>query len=63
MMYNNLTEYEKALANFGDRVGIIAGLEISNKITEEQAFQQVKDLYKELKQLRKQERKNWNSQM
>lgn len=62
-MYKNLSEYEKALANFGDRVGIIAGLEITDKITEEQAFQQVKDLYKELKQLRKQERKNWNSQM
>jgi hypothetical protein len=63
MSYENLTEYEKALANFGDRVGIIAGLEISDKISEEQAFQQVKDLYKELKQLRKQERKSWNSQM
>ena len=63
MTYTNLSEYEKALANFGDRVGIIAGLEITDKISEEQAFQQVKDLYKELKQLRKQERKNWNSQM
>ena len=63
MMYNELSEYEKALANFGDRVGIIAGLEITDKISEEQAFQQVKDLYKELKQLRKQERKNWDSQM
>ena len=62
-MYNELSEYEKALANFGDRVGIIAGLEIADKISEEQAFQQVKDLYKELKQLRKQERKNWDSQM
>lgn len=60
-MYDHLSEYEKALANLGDRVGIIAGLEISDKITEEQAFQQVKDLYKELKQLRKQERKGWNS--
>ena len=63
MTYSNLSEYEKALANFGDRVGIIAGLEITDKITEEQAFQQVKDLYKELKQLRKQERNNWNSHM
>ena len=63
MTYSNLSEYEKALANFGDRVGIIAGLEIADKISEEQAFQQVKDLYKELKQLRKQERNNWDSQM
>ena len=63
MTYSNLSEYEKVLANFGDRVGIIAGLEITDKITEEQAFRQVKDLYKELKQLRKQERNNWNSHM
>lgn len=63
MTYSNLSEYEKALANFGDRVGIIAGLEITDKISEEQAFQQVKDLYKELKQLRKQERKNWDSHL
>lgn len=63
MTYSNLSEYEKALANFGDRVGIIAGLEITDKISEEQAFQQVKDLYKELKQLRKQERNNWDSQV
>ena len=62
-MYNNLSEYEKSLANFGDRASIIAGLEISDKITEEQAFQQIKDLYKELKQLRKQEKSNWNSQL
>lgn len=62
-MYNELSEYEKTLANFGDRVGIIAGLEIADKISEEQAFQQVKDLYKELKQLRKQERKNWDSHL
>jgi hypothetical protein len=60
-MYEKLSDYEKALARFGDRVAIIAGLEISDKISEEQAFQQIKDLYKELKQLRKQERKSWNS--
>ena len=63
MVYQDLSEYEKALAHFGDRASIIAGLEISDKITEEQAFQQIKDLYKELKQLRKQERKNWNSHL
>jgi hypothetical protein len=35
-------------------VGIIAGLEISGKITQEEAHQQIKTLYKELKRLRKQ---------
>lgn len=62
-MYENLSEYEKALAYFGDRAGIIASMEISNKITEEEAFQKIKDLYKELKQIRKQERKTWDSHM
>lgn len=52
-MYEDLSDYEKALANFGDRVGIIAGLEISGKITMEEAHQQVKELYKNLKHLRK----------
>lgn len=58
-MYENLTVYEKALANFGDSVSIVAGLEISNKITPEQAFQRIKELYKELKELRKAEKTDW----
>jgi hypothetical protein len=58
-MYEELTQYEKALANFGDSVSIIAGLEISNKITPEDAFQKIKELYKELKELRKLEKSDW----
>jgi len=58
-MYENLTVYEKALANFGDSVSMVAGLEISNKITPEQAFQRIKELYKELKELRKAEKSDW----
>jgi hypothetical protein len=53
-MYENLNEYETFLANFADRVGIIASMEISGKITQEDAHQQVKELYKQLKRLRKQ---------
>lgn len=60
-MYEKLTAYEKALANFGDSVAIIAGLEISNKITPEEAFQRIKKLYKELKELRKLENSKWES--
>ena len=52
-MYEDLNPYEKFLANFADRVGIIASLEISGKISQEEAHQQVKTLYKQLKQLRK----------
>jgi hypothetical protein len=58
-MYETLTEFERALARFGDKVGLIAGLEIADKISPEDAYQQIKDLYKELKSLRKQERKEW----
>jgi hypothetical protein len=58
-MYETLTEFERALARFGDKVALIAGLEISNKITPEDAYQQIKELYKELKSLRKKERGDW----
>jgi len=58
-MYETLTEFERALARFGDKVALIAGLEITDKITPEQAYQEIKDLYKELKKLRKVEKENW----
>jgi len=59
-MYETLTEFERALARFGDKVGLIAGLEIADKISPEDAYQQIKELYRELKTLRKQERKDWD---
>jgi hypothetical protein len=59
-MYEDLTAFERALARFGDKVALIAGLEITDKITPEQAYQEIKDLYKELKALRKQEKLNWD---
>ena len=58
-MYEQLSEYERALARFGDKVGLIAGLEINDKISPEEAYQQIKTLYKELKSLRKVEKKDW----
>lgn len=58
-MYETLTEFERALARFGDKVGLIAGLEIADKISPEEAYQQIKELYKELKQLRKKEKNEW----
>ena len=60
-MYEDLTAFERALARFGDKVGLIAGMEVSNKITPEQAYQEIKELYKELKTLRKQEKINWDN--
>jgi hypothetical protein len=58
-MYETLTEFERALARFGDKVGLIAGLEIADKMTPEDAYQQIKELYKELKSLRKKEKDSW----
>jgi hypothetical protein len=58
-MYETLTEFERALARFGDKVALIAGLEVSNKISPEEAYQQIKELYRELKKLRKKERDDW----
>jgi hypothetical protein len=58
-MYETLTEFERALARFGDKVGLIAGFEIADKISPEEAYQQIKELYKELKSLRKQEKSSW----
>ena len=60
-MYENLTPYEKALATFGDKVALIAGLEIGDKISPEHAYQEIKKMYKELKTLRKIERKEWDT--
>jgi hypothetical protein len=60
-MYENLSQYERALARFGDKCALIAGLEITNKITPEQAYQEIKDLYKDLKKLRKKERRIWGN--
>jgi len=58
-MYEELTAFERALARFGDKVALIAGLEIADKISPEDAYQQIKELYRELKKLRKKEREDW----
>jgi hypothetical protein len=60
-MYENLSQYERALARFGDKCALIAGLEVSGKISPEDAYQQIKELYKELKKLRKKERRIWGN--
>ncbi len=58
-MYESLTEFERALARFGDKVQYIVGLEISNKMEPETAYQEIKTLMKELKKLRKKEKSEW----
>ena len=58
-MYENLSAFERTLARFGDKVSLIAGLELSGKLSPEDAYQQIKVLYKELKDQRRQEKGNW----
>ena len=60
-MYDELSVFERSLARFGDKVGIIAGLEITDKISPEEAYQQIRVLYKELKSLRKEEKSDWDT--
>jgi hypothetical protein len=54
MGYETLTEFERALARFGDKVDLIVGLEIGDKITADEAYKQIKEMMKDLKKLRKQ---------
>jgi hypothetical protein len=61
-MYEQLTAFERALARFGDKVQYIVGLEISDKMSPEIAYQEIKDMMKELKKLRKEEKDTWNQE-
>jgi len=61
MNFYNLNKFEKELGKFSDKVDILVGLEMGGKISPEQAYQQIKDMYKELKKLRKAEKKNWET--
>ena len=62
MVYESLTEFERALARFGDKVQYIVGLEISDKMQPEVAYQEIKDMMKELKKLRKKEKSDWENE-
>jgi hypothetical protein len=61
MVYDNLTLFERALARFGDKVQLIVGLEVSDKMSPEVAYQEIKDMMKELKKLRKKEKNEWDT--
>jgi hypothetical protein len=61
MVYESLTEFERALARFGDKVDLLVGLEINDKISPEEAYQQIKSMMKELKKLRKREKDEWTT--
>jgi len=61
MVYENMNELEKGLRDFGTRVDVICAMEMAGKISEEDAYQEIKSLCKELKQIRKSYRKNHES--
>jgi len=57
-MYEDLNNFERALAHFGTRVDIIIALEMGNKIDSETAYQNIKLELKELKKIRKKTKKD-----
>ena len=52
-MYNDLNDFEKALAHFGTRVDIIIALEMGDKIDANTAYKEIKAELKELKRAKK----------
>ena len=56
-MYEDLNDFEKALAHFGTRVDMICAMEMGGKIDPETAYQNIKIELKELKKIRKQSKK------
>lgn len=59
MSYQNLSNFERKLGQFADKIDITVGLELNGKISPEEAYQHIKEMYKELKKLRKKERGDW----
>lgn len=52
-MYEELNCFEEALKHFGTRVEIITAMEMSRRISAEDAYQMIKDELKEVKKCRK----------
>jgi hypothetical protein len=57
-MYENQSNFEKALLLFCNRVDIICAMEMSNKIDADSAYKNIKSELKELKRIRKQLKKD-----
>ena len=57
-MYEDLNNFEKALAHFGTRVDIICALEMGGKLDAETAYKNIKMELKELKKIRKKTKKD-----
>lgn len=57
-MYEELDCFERALQHFGTRIDVIIAMEMSKKISPEDAYQRIKDELKEVKKCRKQFKNN-----
>ena len=58
MMYEELNCFEEALKHFGTRVEVICAMELSKRLSSEDAYQMIKDELKEVKKCRKQFKKD-----
>ena len=57
-MYEELNCFEEALKHFGTRVEIICALELSHRISSEDAYRMIKEEMREVKKCRKQFKKD-----
>ena len=57
-MYEELDNFERALAHFGTRVEIIVALELGGKLDANTAYKNIKMELKELKKIRKSAKKD-----
>tara|TARA_B100000085_G_scaffold95824_1_gene86866 strand:+ start:440 stop:628 length:189 start_codon:yes stop_codon:yes gene_type:complete len=53
MMYEELNCFEEALKHFGTRVEVICAMELSKRLSSEDAYQMIKNELKEVKKCRK----------
>jgi hypothetical protein len=52
--WSDMNELERALLHFGNRIDVIVALQQGDKLSEEDAYHEIKSLYKHLKEVRKQ---------
>ena len=57
-MYEELDCFERALQHFGTRVEVITAMEMSRRISSEDAYKMIKEELKEVKKCRKKFKKN-----
>jgi hypothetical protein len=51
--YDTLSPFQSAMASFSHEISIVAALEVSGKVSEEEAYKRIRSLYKKLKRNRK----------